>query len=149
MADIFNRTIGFAGAFKPEDTLITLSGVLQDLTLVRNLNLTYEQQLSRIWDLKDAKVFVVAGHTNGTWTIGRVVGPAGGGDIFGKDVCNPGTITIGGQSGFCKPGGGRIGSQATYTLEKCILSQLTASVTSDDMILNEGLGGIFLSLSKS
>ena len=142
MSDIFGRAINYGGGFKPEGTSVSFSGILGG-AIVRNINIGYDQQISRIWDLGSGKCFFIAGHTNGTWGIGRVAGTGSSIAALGAyTVCAPGTMTFNGTNGLCKAG-----VTGNYTLSNVITVQVSVAVTSDDMIINEGVGGTFLSLS--
>ena len=142
MADMFGRNIKYGGGFRPEGTTVNFSGITGG-SIVRNINISYEQAVSRIWDLGTGKCFYVAGHTNGTWSIGRVAGGSSIGALGGYTVCSPGTIKFSGKNGLCS------GSGASYSLHSVVTVQVGVTVTSDDMIINEGVGGTFLSLSTS
>lgn len=142
--DIFGRNLTYGGGFQPEGTTVNLSGITGG-AIIRNVTLGYAQNISRIWDLGSGKCYFIAGHTNGTWGLGKVAGPgATVAAIAAYTVCNPGTITFNGANGFCKPG-----SSGRYTLNNVVTAQVSVSVTSDDMIINEGVAGTYLYLSTN
>lgn len=142
MADIFGRNVKYGGGFKPEGTTVNFSGITGG-AIVRNISIGYNQQISRIWDLGSGSCYFVAGHTDGTWGIGRVAGPGASLQaLAGYNVCNPGTLAFNGSTGLCTPA-----PTSTYTLNSVITVQVTVAVTSDDMIINEGVGGTYLFLT--
>ena len=143
--DVFGREIRYRGGFKGEDAVITITGASDVGSLVRSLQFGYRQGISRIWDLTDGSCFFVAGRTEGSWSVARVVGPGSFMDALREmTVCTPGTISFGSAGGFC--GSGVSVRRTNYTLKNTVLTGISSSVNSDDMILNEGVSGIFLSL---
>ena len=146
MSDIFGRELTYGGGFLPEDTTVSMSGISGG-AIVRNLQIGYEQQISRIWDLGTGSCFFIAGHTNGTWQIGKIAGPGASiTALGGYTVCAPGTIKFTGGNGLCFPGGASAGKAANYELKSVITAKVNVSVSSEDMIINEGIGGTFLIL---
>ena len=144
MADIFGRNIKYGGGFTPEGTTVNFSGITGG-AIVRNLTIGYEQAISRIWDLGTGSCYFIAGHTNGTWGMGRVAGPGAGiSALAAYTVCAPGTLTFNGTNGLCKGGG-----TAKYTLKNVVTVQVNVAVASEDMIINEGVGGSYLSLETA
>ena len=144
MADIFGRNLEYGGGFQPEGTTVSLSGITGG-AIVRNISIGYEQAISRIWDLGSGKCFFIAGHTNGTWGIGKIAGPGASiAALAGYTVCAPGTLAFNGLNGLCD---NVSNGNASYKLFNVITVQVSVSVTSDDMIINEGVGGTFLSLN--
>ena len=142
MSDIFGRNLEYGGGFQPEGTTINFSGITGG-AIVRNISIGYEQALSRIWDLGSGKCYFVAGHTNGTWGIGKIAGPGASIESLASyTVCNPGTMAFNGVSGLCDGGTG-----GSYTLFNVVTVQVNVAVNSDDMIINEGVGGTFLYLA--
>jgi hypothetical protein len=145
MPDIYGRDIKYGGGFQPEGTTVSFAGITGG-AIVRNINISYTQQLSRIWDLGSGKCYFVAGHTNGAWSVGRVAGPGASIDALASNtVCSPGSITFSGVNGICGPSAS--GSTGRYTLHNVVTVNVGVTVTSDDMIINETVGGTFLYLT--
>jgi hypothetical protein len=141
MADIFGRNIRYGGGFLPEGTSVKFAGITGG-AIVRNIQIAYEQPVSRIWDLGSGRCFFVAGHPNGSWSMGKIGGPGASiKALGGYNVCNPGTVTFAGENGMCSPAG-----EVTYTLKTVITTSINVAVSSEDMIINEGVGGTFMSL---
>lgn len=144
MPDIFGRKLEYGGGFQPEGTTVNFSGITGG-AIVRNISIGYEQAMSRIWDLGTGKCFFIAGHTNGTWGLGKIAGPGASiAALAGYNVCAPGTLSFNGQNGLCDAA-----ANGEYHLHNVITAQVNVSVNSDDMIINEGVGGTFLSLSAA
>lgn len=149
MPDIFNRSLSYAGSFRPEGTTITFSGSVGtgSRAIVRNINVNYNQAISRIWDLGSGNVFFVAGQTNGTWGMGTVAGVSGGFEIYGE-ICLPSTITLDGDVGICNVSAVYV-SGGSFTLHETILTQVGITAQAEDMIINMGVGGTFLYLEQN
>ena len=139
MSDIFGRTITWGGSFQPEGTTVSFAGA-QIGAIVRSVQISYGQAISRLWDLGTGRSFIVAGNTNGTWSIGTVAGVGGTFGDYGT-ICAPGEMVISADAGLCGPS-----VPVSYTLRQTILAQVGLSVVSDDMIINQALSGLFLSL---
>jgi len=139
MADIFGRSITWGGSFQPEGTTVSFAGA-EIGAIIRSVQISYGQAISRLWDLGTGKSFIVAGNTNGTWSIGTVAGVGGTFSDFGE-ICAPGEMVISADAGMCGPT-----TPVSFTLRQTILAQVGLSVVSDDMIINEAVSGLFLSL---
>jgi len=117
MADIYSRQkTQFAGAFASDVAALTLAGATTGLGIVQNVQVTYAQQVARIYDVSNGglgggaaagivPVFYVGGRTQGQGTIARVLGPKSGAlcDFYNSmgNVCSPQdlTFTFGGGCG--------------------------------------------------
>ena len=146
MSDIFGRELSYGGSFQPEGTTVSFSGAVTG-AIVRNVNMRYSQSVTRVWDLGTGKAFFIAGQTNGTFGIGTVAGVNGDFSIFGS-ICAPGTMVFDGNVGLCNVQGD-VAGDATFTLHKTILADVSISVVSDDMIINQGIAGTFLFMESS
>jgi hypothetical protein len=143
--DIFGREVAYGGGFEPEGTTVKFAGIVSG-ALVRNLNVSYQQQISRVWDLGSGRAFFIAGHTAGQFSIGRIAGPgASASALASYSVCAPGTMTFTGENGLCLTGG--TNSPVNYTMHNVITTSLGLAITSDDMVINESVAGTFLHLS--
>ena len=146
MSDIFNRTVSFGNAFKSEDVTISFSGITVGM-LVQNLNVGYQQQINRLWELGSQKQYYIAGRTGGNFTIAKLAGPSSGLATFVEtygDVCNANTNTISFNysGGWCS--GGTTGNMQ---LHHAVIENVGVSVASNDMIVNQNVTGMFASLS--
>lgn len=146
MADVFTRTeVDFGGAMHAQNGIIVpnngLSGVL-----MQNIQLSYQQQVSRIYELGNrgqrTKVYYIGGRSQGTMGAAHVIGPGVSMkafyDNFG-DVCQARTNTCVldlapnscGQLGPVSNGGGK------YTVKYCVLISIGVSVAAQDFVINE------------
>lgn len=110
--------------------------------LVQQVQFSYTQQVTLLYEIGSANVYYVGGRAQGTAQLGRVVGAAalGGGlmTLF-RDLCNPQDIMLNASSG-CKPGG------PAYNLQDAVMTTVSASVTAQDVVINEQLAFMFINL---
>src|SRR6478609_7370678 len=95
MADIFNRASNKLGkAFAADGAAVAFSGedgLLGAGMIVQNVNIGYQQQVTRIYEIGSDLTYYIAGRVQGNLTVGRIVGP---GVIMGAfyakfgNVCN-------------------------------------------------------------
>ena len=88
--DIFNREVDLGQPFSSDRARLLFPGQDQNM-LVQSLNITYNQQITRLWELGSARQYFVAGRTSGTANLVRVVGPKPVASDFMEqfgDVCN-------------------------------------------------------------
>lgn len=90
MADIYQRQkTQFAGAFASDVAALTLAGATTGLGIVQNVQISFAQQVARIYDVSNGglgggekqgivPVFYVGGRTQGQGTIARILGPQSG-----------------------------------------------------------------------
>lgn len=118
MPDIYQRQkTQFAGAFASDVAALTLAGATTGLGIVQNVQISFAQQVARIYDVSNGglgggegqgivPVFYVGGRTQGQGTIARILGPQSGAlcDFYNAmgNVCNPQDIqfTFGGGCGL-------------------------------------------------
>jgi len=148
MSDIFNRTVSFGNAFKSEDVTIAFSGVTAGM-LVQNLNIGYQQQISRLWELGSQKQYYIAGRTGGNFAIAKLAGPTAGMTSFITtygDVCNAqsNTIAFSYGGGWCTGGSGG----GNLSLHHAVIENVGLTVSSNDMIVNQNISGMYASLSS-
>jgi len=87
MSDIYQRQkTQFAGAFASDVAALTLAGATTGLGIVQNVQISFAQQVARIYDVSNGgsagglgagtvPVFYVGGRTQGQGTIARILGP--------------------------------------------------------------------------
>jgi len=139
------------GAFSAELAKLNFGGVVSN-ALVQNVNATYVQNISRLYEVGNGtygqtNIYYVGGRTQGTLGLGRVLGPtttiSAFYNKFGK-VCNAQYNNIGLEFNplSCPPAGGYGG----YGLYGCCLTQVGISVAAQDMIVNEQSQMVFASM---
>lgn len=144
MADVFTRTeVDFGGAMHAQNGIIVptangLSGVL-----MQNIQLSYQQQVTRIYELGNrgakTKVYYIGGRSQGTMGAAHVVGPGVSMKLFYDnfgDVCKAqnNTCVIDLAPNICAT---NATARAAYTAKYCVLVSLGVSVAAQDFVINE------------
>ena len=110
--------------------------------LIQNIQFSYTQQITLLYEIGSEFVYYVGGRAQGTATLARVVGPAPFSGQFinmFNDLCDPQDITFD-ASGGCESGG------ISYTLEDAVLTTISVSVTAQQVVVNEQLQFIYIDL---
>jgi hypothetical protein len=150
MTDIFGRAgDAFGGAMSADGAQINFTEGSAGL-LSQNLQIQYQQEIRRIWELESNKTYFVAGRSSGTLSIARIIGPKPLSSAFFTrfgNVCNAGDNII----NFSGVAGCGTSAQARYsmTCRHVVLQGLSWAITMGDMIMNQNLQGMFTSLSSS
>lgn len=141
MPDIFSRTITDGGQQSADVAVLTLAGAgSTGLTgvgqLVQNLNLQYQQNIQRFYDLSSNQLFYVGGRTQGTATMGQLLGPATVStamyDLLGN-VCNAGKNNI--EFKVATGCGTGASAKTTYSCTLCVMSGLQIQVQAEQMVI--------------
>lgn len=166
MADIFNRnTDFFGGSFAADQGFITFPRLLQGGVavganiglLIQRLAMTYQQQVTRLYEVGRPAIYYVGGRTNGDAGIDRVIGPRTLSDAFYTtygDICRARTNTLDftvqngcGEAGFAQNTAGPFNfGFVAYTAHFCVITTVGVNVAAADMIINESLRLMFSSL---
>ncbi len=142
MPSVFAGGQTYNGGFRADQLTVTFAG--QDVAgfLVQNIQFSYTQQITLLYEIGSENVYYVGGRAQGTATLGRVIGPAPlGGQFISNfnDLCEPQDISFDASAG-CEGGG------TNYTLEDAVLTTVSVSVTAQDIVINEQLQFIFIDL---
>lgn len=152
MADIFNKTSrNIAGGFSVDKAKLNFSNLGSGTTsglLVQNIQISYQQQVSFVYDLAKADdVYYVAGRTSGTLALGKVVGSAGLAKQFYTqfgDVCadKRGNIDLDGIAGC---GSTNVGT-GKITIKDPVITQFGLTMNVDTAIIGENVQLMFATL---
>jgi len=143
MAAVFAGAQTYNGGFRADQLTLKFGGTDVAGFLVQQVQFSYTQQVTLLYEIGSANVYFVGGRAQGTAQLGRVVGPAalGGGLMtLYRDLCYPQDISMSAASG-CKGGG------PAYLLEDAVMTTVSASVTSQDVVVNEQLAFMFVNLN--
>ncbi len=129
--------------------------------MIQNLNISYQQQITRLFEIGTPAIFYVAGRTAGNGSMMRIMGPRTLTQAFYQkygDVCQAATNDIRLSAGVgCGPEavltqnisgainkvpGGTVAFQAYFV----VLQQLSVNLTSDQVVIGESLSYMFSSL---
>lgn len=142
MASVFAGGQTYNGGFRADQLKLTFGGTDVAGFLVQNVQFQYTQQVTMLYEIGSANVYYVGGRAQGSATLARVIGPAALGGQFIRNfnnLCEPQDINFNVSSG-CKGGG------PNYTLQDAVLTTISVSVTSQDVVVNEQLQFIFVDL---
>jgi len=142
MPSVFAGGQTYNGGFRADQLTLTFGGTDVAGFLVQNVQFSYSQQITMLYEIGSENVYFVGGRAQGTSTLARVVGPAPlAGEFIERfnDLCEPQDINFDTSAG-CRGGG------LNYTLEDAVLTTLSASVTAQDVVVNEQLQFIFIDL---
>lgn len=158
MADVYNRvTDKHGGSFVADQARVTFPNVVDSNgtqlgasigLLMQRMNMAYQQQVSRFYEIGQPHVYYVGGRTAGEMGMERIVGPRIITPAFYRtygDVCrarqNNMTFSIAGGCNTNDAIGG-----VSFTTKFCVITTLSLAVGAGDMIINESLRIMFSSL---
>lgn len=146
MSDVFNRNVStLGGVFTSDAAKLTLRGNLG--VLVQQLQFTYAQTITRLYEVGGENIYYVGGRTQGQMNINRVIGPKGSVCALYQqygDVCSAkqNVVSLALTETDCSVGA----SKSTYSMKNCVITQVGVAVAAQDMILNENTTMMFSSL---
>lgn len=154
MDDIFSRqTDVFGGSFASDEADISFPALGQiggaDVgLLIQQLQTTYQQQVTRLYEVGRPAIYYVGGRTNGEASVDRVIGPRTIADAFYAkygDVCQArsNTLEFNIQTG-CQ-GYEDVAGYAAYTCYYCVITSVGLGIRAQDMLINESLRLMFSS----
>ena len=150
--DIFNREVDLGLPMAADQTRLIFAqlGDNTDL-LVQQVAIQYAQNINRLWEVGSANTYFIAGRTQGTCSLKRVLGHNGVSTSFIQqygDVCNMAgnTLSFDFQAG-CTPGSA--GSVGNMTCSGAVINSLAYSVAAADMIINEDMTMMFARLESA
>lgn len=149
--DIFSRQVKSpSGAFSIDTAEITFDGIEKGL-LVQNVQMQYQQQVTLVYDLTSpSDVYFVAGRSQGTMSLGKVVGPGGTVKAFYQlygNVCQvEKSFTMTGLGGCSDAEAVFDPVQETFKIHSPIVTSVGFSMTVDNALISEQAQLIFASL---
>lgn len=158
--DIFGRVpLQFAGAFVADGAVATFGGLAGGGVglLAQQLSFSYQQAVTRLYEIGSQLAYYVIGRTQGSAQVARVLGPRPVSLAFYTaygNPCNANVITFRAGVG-CGPGVVGVGpgsngfTQIVFTLTGVCLVSISISVAAQDMIVNEQLQLMFISLQSN
>jgi len=170
VADLFDRAgQAFGGSFASDAAKVIFSGAGELLggasssgaggvgLLTQNLQVGYNQQVTRLYEIGTNLTFLVAGRTQGQLSMGRVLGPRPVSTAFYQkygNVCYAATnnLLVYAQTGCPQgPASGNDGGLAeiNFGVKNVVLTSISLTVAAMDMIINEQLSAMFVSLELS
>ena len=170
MSDVFSHNIAYGGAFSADAAKLTFGGSGGSGSdsysaggasnyggvglLTQQLRYTYQQVISRVYELGGPNIYLVSGRTMGSLSLSRILGVTtlvtGFYTAYGN-VCNAGSnnltfSAIAGCSNNSLPGTTGSGSMA-INLNYCVIEQVGGDVQAENMLMRENVNMIYLSMS--
>lgn len=132
------------GSFRADDVEIDFGGVGGPGGLAQSVQFTCNRTVNFLYELGSSNVYYVGNRRQGQAQCVKVVG--GSADIIGQygDMCAPKDLTMKARGGC----GGVVGGK-TYKLKYAVLNSVGASVTAQEIVINEQLGFVFSDLDVS
>jgi hypothetical protein len=152
MADIFSRTSKTpTGAYSMDAAKLTFTG--SENLLLQNVQIQYQQAVTLVYDLTNpSSVYYVAGRSQGTLSVGKVVGKAQTMKEFYEkygNVCkvtDNNQFTITGVSGCAATTGSTNGPETTITIAAPVCTSVGFSMTVDNALISEQSQFIFATM---
>ncbi len=139
----------FNGAFRADDVKLTWTGGGRATgALVQQAQWSCQRTVNMLYEIGSTAVYYVGNRRQGTAQFTRVVaGSATFKNMVGKfgNICKPENMTINAKEAACK-NGSTSGGGVQYTLVGATLTQVGASVTAQEIVINEQLGFMFVDL---
>lgn len=148
--DVFSREVSYGGSFSADSTRITFSDFGAGM-LTQQLSWQYQQNITRLYEVGSADIYLVSGRTQGQVTMQRVIGPKKLLPAFYKkfgDVCNARSNHMK-FSGNVGCGSSTSGSKQTIDIKNVVIQQVGGSVQAESNLIQESLGLMFLALQIS
>lgn len=149
MPDIFNRTSqGVAGTMSADNTSFTFAGGSVGF-ITQQLGVNYQQPINRLYSIGTTDAYMVAGRPRGDGSINCVVGPGALTDDFlikYGNVCNAKDNTL--SISFGASCGGNNSNAKSITVTGVVITNVSDSVRSEDMIISEAIQFTFLSMTR-
>ena len=148
--DIFNREVDLGQPMAADQTRLLFTQLGNQDMLVQQVAIQYAQNVNRLWEVGSAYTYFIAGRTQGTCSLKRVVGSKGVSSAFIAqygDVCKMAENALSFQfEAGCKAGSSEgVGS---LSCQGAVINSLAYSVAAADMIINEDLTIMFAYLES-
>lgn len=149
--DIYSRSVNWGGAFSADGAIITF-GSLGVGMLAQSINWSYVQNVQRIYEIGSNSVYLIAGRTQGTAGVNRIMGPTQVASSFYSsfgDVCQAyrNNITFQAYARCGVNGSGASGQTVNITLGNCVIQSYGGGVQAEQMVVNEQIQMMFIYLT--
>jgi hypothetical protein len=145
--DIFSREGSIGAPFSADESALIFNNGNQDL-LVQQVQITYQQSITRLWELGSNKQYFVGGARQGTLNIARVVGPrpilATFMEQYG-DVCKVQNNNI----TFALKAGCDINNPGRIRASGVVITQVAYTIRAQDMVINESMDAMLAQVEST
>ena len=154
--DIFGReTVGYKGGFNSAAAkLLFGDNDLDSGLLVAQIQVQYNQPISRIYEVAGDGAYFVIGRPTGNGSFGTVIGPKSTvtTEFYKRlsDPCNPPSINLEYNGAGCNLGGSPSNNFTTAKrrINNIMVESIGFQINAQDMLINENLGFQFAYLSE-
>ena len=123
--------------------------------LVQQLQIGYQQQITRAYEIGSDKTFYIVGRMQGQVTMARIMGPRavqlGFYTKFGNAcLAAENNINFIAEAGCTSRSGGRVVSSGTayaFTLKHAVITSMGVNIGAQDMVINEQVQMMFTALN--
>lgn len=151
MPDMFGRETLFGGAMSADATKLTFSDSGETAgMIIQQVNITYSQNVTRLYALEDGMCYFVAGRTEGQLQIQHIMGPQGLMEAFitkYSDVCKIGSsvfnLTL---AGGCLTGKSTSKKPGKVKLSNPLITSVNLQVQAQNMIIGSGITAMFVAM---
>ena len=151
MADVFNRVQqGVSGTMAADGIGFSFGGTNVAGFITQQLGVNYQQPVNRLYDITSSNVYLVAGRPRGDGNLSCVVGPGALTNAFlleYGDVCNAAAHTLVLNYGASCSVGTK-GTNNALSLTGVVVTGVSDSIRSEDMIISEQLSFMFMSMTR-
>jgi hypothetical protein len=156
VADIFNRTgETFGGSFSADGAKVVFAsggsggGLAGGVGLLsQQVQIGYSQQIMRYYEIGSNYTFLVAGRSDGQFSMARILGPRPVQTQFYRnygDVCNAANNNLNFQlTAGCGAGNNTTAGSLSYLVKNVVLTSISLSVGAQDMVINEQVAAKFV-----
>ncbi len=142
MSDVYGTDSKLAGVFKGTSFALSVGGSGGSFkgALVQQLQISYQRQLTRIWELGSRDQYFIEGHTAGQGGLQRIVGPKGLVDDIVRalaDVCT--AASRAGTLSAVNNGCNDQQSGGLMTLDSPVVTGLTFGADVGNFLVNSGV----------
>ena len=141
--DIFGREVDLGTPLAADATRLIIAGLTDEDMMAQNVQLQYQQNINRVWEVGSSKVYFIAGRTEGSCVVDRIIGAKGISGSFISDygnVCN-----MAGNNITLAFGNGCTGSSQASSIQAkhVVIKSIAYRVAAADMIINENIAMLF------
>jgi hypothetical protein len=142
----------YGGSFRADDVTLSFgNGGAKKGALVQSVQFQIQRNVNMLYEIGSTNVYYVGGRRQGNATFQRVV--SGSTDFkematkFG-DICKPDNLVLNAKQAVCgtTAAGGAVAGGVEYTLVSATLQSVGATVSANDIVINESLGFMFIDL---
>jgi len=151
MADIFNKTIrSQAGPLARSETIeIAIQGGGGPIGLAQSVQITYGQQLQRVYELGSFDTFMVSGRTQGSLQIARFIGLADGQQTLRQILGDQFFVVDGNTGGVLILRETNPGISVEYICSGCYVASASTGTDANGTVVTENISIEFQALEVS